>query len=130
MRGIAPEKMTVEQLREAVSIMSRREGGLEPLRLSQWSRVRCTEWLKQAGAPNGIGNFCRDLLRVVVGRTDEGFTVGLSYAKMVELIRVHYPCSMADEKHLRWYATSMRAAGEMVPVYRERSRWKKKRTKQ
>jgi len=125
MRGIAPEKMTVDQLREAVSVMSKRGGGFTPPRVSVWSRKRCIEWLNANAAPSTVGNFCRDLLRLVVGRTNEGFTVGLSYAKMVEIIQRHYPCSCADEKHLRWYATSMRAAGEMIPVYRERSRWKK-----
>lgn len=127
MRGISPEKMTVEQLREMVCIMSRRGGGFEPPQLVKWSRTKCLEWLKTAGPPSGIGNFCRDLLRVVMGKTVEGYEVGLSYTYMVRVIQEHYPNSMADEKHLRWYLTSMRAAGEMVPVYRERSKWKQKK---
>lgn len=131
MRGISLDKMPVEQLREAVSVMSRRGGGsFEPRDLKKWSRERCVKWLETIGPPSGIGNFCRALLRVVTGKTEEGnFPIGLSYSRMVDIIKVHYPNSMADYKHLRWYATSMRAAGEMIPVYREKSQWKDKKSK-
>ena len=124
MRGVALDNMSVQQLRDIVSVMSRRGGEKSPPRLDQWPRARCVSWIEESRVLCGVGNFCRDLLRVVVGKTDEGFPVGLSYIKMVELVETYYPCSMADEKHLRWYATSMRAAGEMIPVHRERSRWK------
>lgn len=125
MRGIAPDKMTVEQLREAVSVMSRRGGGSMPPRLRQWSRKRCIDWLNSHAVPlASIGDFCRDLLRVVVGKTEEGYHVGLGYGKMKDIAQTHYPNSLVDEKHLRWYAHDMRDDGEIIPVYRERSKWK------
>lgn len=125
MRGIALDKTAERELRRIVSIMSRRGGSKEPPRLAQWSKVQCIKWIEKSGVmKNGIGNFCKDLLRVVIGKTNDGFQIGLGYQEMVKIIQVHYPCSMADEKHLRWYATTMRAAGEIIPVYRERSKWK------
>ena len=53
-----------------------------------------------------------------------GFPVGHSYGAIVTEAKKDFPDSRVDKKHVTWYAHKMREMGEMIPVYRERSKWK------
>lgn len=130
MRGVSVEKMSMDDLRLTVEIMGKRGGGFPPKNWKRWSRRRCIEWLQTVGMPEwGVGEYCRSLLKVVTGKTEPGgFPVGLGYAEIVAMVRRQYPESAVDSLHLRWYATRMRADGEMIPVHRKRSRWKDEKT--
>lgn len=71
----------------------------------------------------GVGKFICAQLSVVIGRTPDGFPIGLSYEKILMATLTEFPESAADELHMRWYANRMRARGHMIPVYRARSNW-------
>ncbi len=117
MRG-AFAKMRVGELREQISALGQRDAKC-------LSADECRGWLNDRGVTEwNIGDYCREILRIVVGKNPDGYNVGLSYVEMKRLVQQAYPHSKADEKHLRWYATSMRVAGEMIPVYRGKSRWR------
>lgn len=117
MRGTPLNEMPVRDLRETASALSNGN-------TAAWSKKRCIKWLTKNKVDKlGVGNFCRALLRVVVKKNNDGFTIGLNYAEIVSIVTRHFPFSAADETHLSWYATTMRARGEMIPVYRrERSK--------
>lgn len=76
----------------------------------------------------GVGKYICDLLSVVVGKcgVSDQYPVGLSYRDILDKTLAEYPESAADSLHIRWYAAKMRSEGFMIPVYRERSRWKKR----
>lgn len=111
--GVPLEKIPVRDLRLTIMVMSQND-------VSRWSRQTCIDWLNARKVCSvNVGNFCKILLRVVVRKNEEGFTVGLSYAKMLNVVKKHFPNSAVTERHFSWYATTMRAAGEIIPVYRE-----------
>lgn len=113
LRGTELKKMSVRDLRVTVAAMN---GG----NVSAWPKQKCIDWLVRNRVQEvNVGKFCRALLRVVVKKNDEGFPVGLRYADMVEIAKKHFPDSAVNKRHFSWYATTMRATGEVIPVYRE-----------
>lgn len=113
LRGVPLERMRVGHLRATVAAM---HGG----NVSRWSKQKCLEWLAEHGVREvDVGKLCRTLLRIVMRINDDGFPVGLHYADMTEIVKRHFPNSAVTERHFSWYATQMRAAGEVIPVYRE-----------
>jgi len=114
MRGVSLEKMSVRDLRDTV-IAFNRIGNV-----SAWSKQKCVKWLVEKHVDDiNVGNLCRALLRVKIRVNGDGYAVGLNYAKMLKIVKNHFPNSAATERHFSWYATTMRAAGETIPVYRE-----------
>lgn len=114
MRGIPLKKMSVRDLRGTIVAFNRAD------KVSAWPKQKCIEWLIEKRIHDiNVGNFCRALLRVVIKKNSDGFAVGLSYDRMVDVVKSHFPHSAVTDRHFSWYATSMRAAGETIPVYRE-----------
>lgn len=113
MRGKNLDDMPVKDLRMTVMTLSGGKGGA-------WPREKCARWLKQRHIDTiNVGDFCRLLLRVVVGKNREGFCVGLSHRAMLRIVQAHFPQSAVNVLHFSWYATTMRSRGEMIPVYRK-----------
>lgn len=114
LRGTPFKNMSVRDLRATVMAIN------NSCKVSKWSRQKCMEWLAENEIKEvNVGSLCRILLRVIIRINDDKYTVGLSYAKMVDIVKRHFPNSAVNERHFSWYATSMRAAGETIPVYRE-----------
>ncbi len=136
--------LTDEQVREAAYTACRLKGNIRRLdrsvNLEVMNRAELIKYINSLapvrskcrlspGKPRmaknkGVGRYCKELLRRVIG-TVEGTTqpIGLSYKQMVSMAQRKFPDSAVDERHLRWYATAMRAEGEMIPVHRKRSSW-------
>jgi len=116
MNAIPLNKMPIANLRKTVSALSSKD-------TSTWPKSKCIQWLIENCIHEiNVGNFCRVLLRAVVEKNKDGFPVGLSFTKMVQIAKNHFPYSAVNDRHFSWYATRMRAEGEMIPVYRERSK--------
>lgn len=114
LHGISLKKMSVRDLRATVAVLNHGD------RVSRWPKQKCLDWLAEHHIREvDVGSLCRTLLRVIIKKNSDGFPVGLHYATMVEIVRRHFPNSAVNERHFSWYATSMRAAGEIIPVYRE-----------
>lgn len=113
--GVSLNKMAVRDLRLTIGALN------HDAKASTWSKKKCIDWLntRLEDPPRQVSHLCKILLRVVVGKNDEGFPVGLSYPTMFQIVKNHFPNSAINERHFSWYATTMRAAGETIPVYRE-----------
>lgn len=115
LRGVPLKNMSVKDLRMTVAAM-KHDGG----NVSAWPKQKCVKWLEANGVLEiNVGRFCRMLLRIVVEKNGDGFPVGLNYKKMEKIAKKHFPNSAVTEHHFSWYATSMRAEGEVIPVYRK-----------
>ncbi len=122
--------MTIEELREAYARVARAPA---PLLLGRRMLVRLIEGHappppkpKPAPKPRrprmacrGVGRYVRELLAL-----DVGGNRGLSYSVILKKTLKKFPESAVDQKHIAWYATSMRADNKTIPTDRERSRWK------
>ena len=125
---IALDKVTDSQLLE----MAFRKRA--PDVAAKWPRGRLIQYIdKQAPKVKvktrmkrnlGVRKFVYTLLERVVGETDDGLPIGLGYKKIVEMTHKKFPDSAVDKLHVRWYANKYRADGGLIPVHRERSRWK------
>lgn len=86
-------------------------------------------WARRGKRPKrmgrlGVGKFVEELLMKEVGRTDDGFPVGLSYEQIIDAVRVKFPESVCNARHIRWYANKMRTRdGVQPPVHRGMSKW-------
>ena len=101
-----------------------------PLAALKWPRGRLIQYLEANGPKRkrmkknlGVREYVYRLLERVIGETDDGLPIGLSYKKMVHMAQKKFPDSAVDERHVRWYANKYRADGGIIPVHRERSRW-------
>lgn len=82
---------------------------------------------KKVNARNrGIGEYCREQLLVIKGKTEDGHPMGLSYESILKAAQKRFPESAVNRGHLRWYSSRMRENGIEVPSYREKSDWKQK----
>lgn len=109
--GTVLKDMPVRNLRLTIAAMGNNA--------SRWNKKECVEWLGKRQVDIGVGKLCKLLLRVVVRVNGDGYPVGLSYVTMLEIVKTHFPNSAVNKRHFSWYATTMRANGEMIPVYRE-----------
>ncbi len=114
MRGENLNFMSIKDLHRTILALNDGNGAM-------WPQRRCIKWLTEKHHIDeiNVGNFCRLLLRVVVGENKDGFAVGLTHREMTKIVRAHFPHSAVKETHFSWYATTMRGKGEMIPVYRK-----------
>lgn len=117
MRGTNLNFIRLKDLRKTILALNRTE------KVTMWPRERCVRWLTEKYHIDeiNVGDFCRLLLRVVVGKNKDGYAIGLSYHEMFKIVKCHFPHSAVNLTHFSFYATTMRSRGEIFPVYREPS---------
>ena len=93
--------------------------------IKNWPTRRLLRFVETGGKnmkKDGVGAYCRQILARVVDEVN-GHPVGLGYGEMVTMVQKKFPNSRADERHLRWYASHLRAEGKSVPAHRRRTYW-------